>query len=82
MDLCLRYAGATLGIEIKVWRAGRPDPLKQGLAQLDKHLAGIGQDDGWLLIFDRRPDLSPVEERLAASVTTSPGGRRITVIRA
>lgn len=82
MDLCLRYAGATLGIEIKVWRAGRPDPLKQGLAQLDKHLAGIGQDDGWLLIFDRRPDLSPVEERLTASVTTSPGGRRITVIRA
>lgn len=82
MDLCVRYGEVTLGIEIKVWRPGRPDPLKQGLAQLDKYLAGIAEDNGWLVIFDRRPGLAPVEERLAASVTTSPGGRQITVIRA
>jgi hypothetical protein len=82
MDLCLRFAGETLAIEIKVWRPGRPDPQAQGLAQLDQYLARLGLDSGWLVIFDRRPGLAPVEERLAHSLVTSPGGRRVTVIRA
>ena len=82
MDLCLRFAGETLAIEIKVWRPGRPDPLAQGLAQLDGYLAGLGLDSGWLVLFDRRPGLAPIEERLAAALTTSPGGRQVTVIRA
>jgi hypothetical protein len=82
MDLCLRYAGVTLAIEIKVWRPGRPDPLAAGLAQLDGYLAGLRLDGGWLVIFDRRPGRPPVEGRLAASEQVSPGGRRIMVIRA
>jgi hypothetical protein len=82
MDLCVRCAGETLAIEIKVWRPGRPDPLAQGLAQLDGYLTGLGLDDGWLVIFDRRPGLSPVEERLGVGVEMSPGGRVVTVIRA
>jgi hypothetical protein len=82
MDLCLCYAGETLAIEIKVWRPGRPDPLGRGLSQIDGYLAGLGLDSGWLVIFDRRPGLSPVEERLATRVETSPAGRTITVIRA
>ena len=69
------------------WRSssrsgGRPDPQAQGLAQLDAYLAGLGQGSGWLVIFDRRPGLAPLEERVAASVETSPGGRRVTVIQA
>jgi len=82
MDLCLRYAGETLAIELQVWRPGRPDPQAQGLKQLDAYLAGLGQGSGWLVIFDRRSGLAPLEERVAASVETSPGGRRVTVIRA
>jgi hypothetical protein len=82
MDLCLRYAGETLAIEIKVWRPGRPDPLVEGLGQLDGYLAGPGLDSGWLVIFDRRPDLPPVEERVAAVVATTPAGRQVTVVRA
>ena len=82
MDLCLRYAGETLAIELKVWRPGRPDPLAQGLKQLDRYLAGLGLSGGWLVIFDRRPGLAPVEERLATSRETSPGGRSVVVIRA
>ena len=35
MDLCLRYGRVTLGMELKVWRDGAPDPLAQGLGQLD-----------------------------------------------
>jgi hypothetical protein len=34
------------------------------------------------VIFDRRPGLPPVEERLTASEETSPAGNRVTVIRA
>ena len=81
MDLFIRYAGETLGIEIKVWRPNKPDPVSQGLKQLDSYLAKLGQDSGWLVLFDRRPGLPPLEERVSASLVTSPDGRAITVIR-
>jgi hypothetical protein len=81
MDLVLRHAGETLGIEIKVWRPNRPDPLAQGLKQIDRYLARLGLDSGWLVIFDRRPGLPPIEERVSSGAVTSPGGRAITVIR-
>jgi hypothetical protein len=82
MDLCLRYGAATLGIELKVWRDGEPDPLTEGLAQLDGYLAGLGLDGGWLVIFDRRTGQPPIRERTASGETQSPRGRRITVVRA
>ena len=82
MDLCLRYGAATLGMELKVWRDGAPDPLAQGLTQLDAYLAGLGLDGGWLVIFDRRSGQPPIEERTTSLETTSPQGRRIRVVRA
>ena len=81
MDLCLRFAGETLAIEIKVWRPGRPDPLAEGLEQLDGYLAGLGLGSGWLVIFDRRPDALPPAERVRAEQASTPGGRHVTVIR-
>ena len=69
-------------LPVKVWRPGRPDPQAKGLAQLDGYLARLGLDGGWLVIFDRRPGLPPVEERLGVSAETSPAGRPVTVIRA
>lgn len=82
MDLCLRYAGRTLAIEIKVWRPGAVDPLAQGIRQLDGYLAGLGLSSGWLVIFDRRPDASPLSERVTTSQAVSDGGRHIVVVRA
>ena len=81
MDLCLRYRDLTLGMELKVWRDGQPDPLADGLEQLDGYLAGLGLDSGWLVIFDRRDGQPPLAERLARSEQRSPGGRRIRVLR-
>ena len=81
MDLCLRYRDLTIGIELKVWRDGAPDPLAEGLVQLDGYLAGLGLDTGWLVIFDRRAGCPPLTERLAEDEQQSPGGRRIRVIR-
>ncbi len=82
MDLCLRYGAVTLGIELKVWRDGEPDPLAEGLAQLDGYLAGLGQERGWLVIFDRRAGRPPIRERTSSSETLSPQSRRIAVVRA
>jgi len=47
MDLCVRYRRQTLGMELKVWRDGEPDPLSDGLAQLDDSLAGLSLPTGW-----------------------------------
>jgi hypothetical protein len=82
MDLCLRYGEVTLGIELKVWRTKKADPLSQGLEQLDGYLARLGQDYGWLVIFDRRDNVLELEERLTTEIQTTKMGRKITVIRA
>jgi hypothetical protein len=81
MDLCLRYGAVTLGIELKVWRDGERDPLADGLAQLDAYLTGLGQESGWLVIFDQRSGLPPIAERTTATISPSPAGRAIVVIR-
>jgi AAA-like domain len=82
MDLCLRYGEVTLGIELKVWRNRKVDPLSKGLEQLDGYLARLGQDSGWLVIFDRRDNALELEERLKTEIHTTPMERDITVIRA
>jgi hypothetical protein len=82
MDICLRYGKATLGIELKVWRDNRSDPLKQGLKQLDSYLARLGLETGWLVIFDQRSDRPPIEERTTTETASTANSRTITVIRA
>jgi hypothetical protein len=81
MDLCLRYGEMTLALELKVWRAGRPDPLTAGLSQLDRYLAGLSLDTGWLVIFDQRPGLGPIGDRTTTESAKTESGRRIIVIR-
>ena len=59
-----------------------PDPLAEGLEQLDGYLAGLGLDGGWLVIFDRRSGQPPIRDRTASGEMPSPQGRRIAVVRA
>jgi AAA domain len=81
MDLCLRYGATILGIELKVWRDRRPDPMSAGLEQLEQYLNRLGIETGWLVIFDRRNGLPPIEERTTTELAKTPSGRLITVIR-
>ncbi|QNP28307.1 ATP-binding protein [Cylindrospermopsis curvispora] len=81
MDICLRYGKVVMGMELKVWRERKSDPLIKGLTQLDKYLDGLGLDTGWLVIFDRRPGLPSMGERISTEEVISPRGRTITVIR-
>jgi hypothetical protein len=81
MDICLRYGKVTLAMELKVWADKRPDPLKEGLPQLDKYLSGLSLETGWLVIFDRRSGLPPLSDRTTTENIISPAGREIIVIR-
>jgi len=82
MDLCLKYGNVTLGIELKVWRDKKGDPLEDGLEQLDSYLARLELNSGWLIIFDRRKSALSIEERLTTQLTSTDRGRFVTVVRA
>ena len=82
MDLCLRYGSTTLGIELKVWREKKRDPQQEGIEQLESYLARLELLSGWLLVFDRRKNALPIEERLSTQVVVTQNQRSITVIRA
>ena len=82
MDLCLRYGSTILGIELKVWREKKRDPQNEGIEQLESYLARLGLNEGWLLVFDRRKNALPMEERLSTQVVVTENQRAITVIRA
>jgi hypothetical protein len=73
--------GFLYAFELKVWRDGRRDPLAEGLAQLDAYLARLDLATGWLVVFDQRSGLAPIEERTSAAEAKTPAGRRVTVIR-
>jgi hypothetical protein len=55
--------------------------LSEGLKQLDKYLSGLNLDTGWLVIFDRRPNLPQLSDHTTTEIAESPDGRTITVIR-
>jgi hypothetical protein len=81
MDLCLRYGGLVLGIELKVWREGRSDPAVAGLVQLDQYLAGLGLDWGWLVVFDQRVGVGPIADRTIVELAETRSGRLVTIVR-
>jgi len=82
LDLHLHLGDVTVAMELKVRRPGEPDPKTRGLAQLDAYLAGLGLETGWLVVFDRRPDLPPIAERTTAEPATTPSGRDVILVRA
>jgi hypothetical protein len=64
-------------LELKVWADGRPDPLDEGLDQLDSYLASLGLETGTLMIFDRRRQTAPLAER----GTCTAEGRTVRLLR-
>jgi hypothetical protein len=82
MDLCVRYGGVKLAIELKVWRDRKPDPLSEGLKQIEGYLQGLSLDSGWLVIFDRRSGQPDIEERTYTESAKTKAGLAVTVIRA
>ncbi len=98
IDLLLRWPYADSGgqrvwqreaLELKVWREKQPDPVDEGLLQLDGYLQRLSIDHGFLLIFDRRSkhhsglhSTEPVlVEHISVSEVQSPAGRQVTLWR-
>ena len=79
MDICVVWRDQLLPIEVKVWHPGGRDPLAEGLEQLDGYLAGLGTQYGWLVLFDRRPNLPPIADRLHSVVQRTGAGRSVVV---
>jgi hypothetical protein len=92
IDLCVRWPYRTPGgggrawqreaLELKVWAPGKKDPLAKGLEQLDGYLDRLGLDTGVLVLFDRRAEAAPLDERTRLEEARSPKGRAVTVLRA
>jgi hypothetical protein len=68
--------------ELKVWNEGRPDPLTQGLTQLERYLDGLSLTQGTLVIFDRRKNAATPAERTSISHTQTPKGYPVRLLRA
>jgi hypothetical protein len=91
IDLCVRWpyrgpdgkrAVQCEALELKVWADGKPDPLTQGLQQLEGYLDQLSLDHGVLAIFNRRPDAPPIEERTRFEEANTPRkGYAVTVLR-
>ncbi len=56
LDLCLEYGGGRYPIELKVRRGEKTIP--EGLRQLNRYLDTLGEPEGWLIVFDQRPEFS------------------------
>jgi hypothetical protein len=68
-------------MELKIWRADRDDPVRNGLAQLDGYLDRLSLTTGVLVVFDRRPEAPPWKERGSFEQATTPSGRQVTLLR-
>ena len=55
-DLCIVYEGEKYPIELKIRRGEKT--LQEGFEQLSEYMDIFGSNEGWLLIFDRNPEIS------------------------
>ncbi|MDR1536042.1 MAG: ATP-binding protein, partial [Planctomycetota bacterium] len=76
VDLCLRYAGKSYPIELKL--AGR-GAKKRGLAQTAEYMDAFGAKIGWLIVFDRSPK-KPWTKKISWDTEKLAGGRTIHVV--
>ena len=76
LDLGIRFRGRNYPIEIKLHYG--PKTLPEGLAQLSEYMDTLGSRRGWLVIFDRRPEVAWDEKISWCEETLA--GREIAVV--
>ncbi len=79
LDLCVHLGKNRYPLEIKVRDPRRSDPEPSGLEQLGTYMDTCAASEGWLVIFDRRPDIC-WDERIGWN-TVEHDGRTIHVVR-
>jgi hypothetical protein len=73
-DLLVEWREHRYALELKVRRGERT--IAQGVAQLSGYLTRLGLDEGYLVVFDRRPSVS-WDEKIYDREIEGPGSRRI-----
>jgi hypothetical protein len=63
IDLLVHFGEGRYPLELKLHRQGQRDPVPLGLKQLAAYMDTAAATEGWLVIFDQRPDRS-WEERI------------------
>lgn len=58
LDLCVAIGENRYPVELKLRDPRRADPEAEGLEQLAGYMDACGAREGWLVIFDRRPERS------------------------
>ncbi len=76
LDLLITWKTQRIAIELKVRH--RPTAEAKGLKQIGGYLDVLGLDEGWLVIFDRRPEV-PWDERIFTR-TELVGARRVHLV--
>ncbi len=76
MDLCVVYENNKYPIELKIMYS--KSVVKEGLAQLSDYLTTVGENIGWLVIFDRS-DKKNWDEKIYWQ-TENIGGKTIYVV--
>jgi len=67
LDLCVEYGDHRYPIELKIRRGDKTIP--DGLRQLSCYLDTLGQPEGWLIVFDQRPD-GPWDDKISWTTET------------
>ena len=76
LDLCVEYEGERYPIELKLHRGDKTVP--DGLRQLGRYLDTLGEPEGWLIVFDQRPEIG-WDEKITWR-TESADGKTIHVV--
>ncbi|MCX7045435.1 MAG: ATP-binding protein [Candidatus Sumerlaeota bacterium] len=74
MDLCIWFNGRPYPIEIKLLRRDTEKEITKGVEQLAGYMDTVGAKEGWLVFFDRRPDIA-WEEKIFWRTAEAPGGK-------
>jgi hypothetical protein len=77
LDLCVEYEGNRYPIELKIRRNEKTIP--DGLRQLGRYLDTLGEPEGWLIIFDQRPERS-WDEKLSWRTESGNAGKTIHIV--
>jgi hypothetical protein len=81
LDLLLVYGTDRMAIEVKVWRDKQPDPLIEGLEQIERYLNRLSLAEGYLVLFDQRSTAAEWTERMAVETAHTGSGKPVMVLR-
>jgi Holliday junction resolvase len=75
-DLCVVYEGMKYPIELKIRRSDKT--LPEGIEQTMQYMDTFGCKEGWLVIFDQRPEISWDDKIYLKKETIE--GKTVTVV--